>query len=56
MARSLAASSASPRELRQLVVLPGSDHQTVLRTPLFGAVNRAFLDAVVQVGRAREGD
>ncbi len=56
MARSLAAASASPRELRQLVVLPGSDHQTVLSNPRFGAVYQAFLDSVVQVGRARKGD
>jgi pimeloyl-ACP methyl ester carboxylesterase len=56
MARSLAAASASPRELRQLVVLPGSDRQTVLSNPRFGAVSRAFLDSVVRVGRAREGD
>ncbi len=48
MSRSLAAASASPRELRQLVVLPGSDHQTVLSNPQFGDVYRALLDSVVR--------
>ncbi len=54
MSRSLAAASASPRELRQLVVLPGSDHQTVLNNPRFGEVYRAFLDSVVEMGRVRD--
>ena len=52
MSRSIAAASASPRALMRLVVLPGSDHQTLLNNPRFGDVYRTFLDSVVQVGRA----
>ena len=51
MARSLVAASASPRELQRFVVLPGSDHQTVMSNPRFGAAYREFLDSVVQKGR-----
>ena len=47
MSRALAAASATPDALKQLVILPGADHDNVLEQPGFAPVYRAFLATVI---------